>query len=1040
MSSDSTRAFQDLKQSLNQVIRQLLNGEGVDWSSISHEALLGPELSDTLQSLAERLDKTPKRGLEPPRSDYILDGAGLGSWDWWLESNEVHFDERWCEMLGLDPQQTPQKLSTWETRVHPDDIAQAYADIQAYLEGKTECYENIHRMQHADGHWVWILDRGRISEYDQNAKAVRFTGTHFDITDYKEKELLSDMIQEIAGVGGWELDAQSGQTRWTRETYHIHGLPENTPTDQIMGINFYAPHERERITQCIRGALKGVAYRETFEFIDAHNTLKWVEATGQPILDAEGKVYKVLGTFQDISEQKQRLLKHIELTDKNKKLTEHMAAILNHAPIVSYECLLDSSGTINYVSPYIYEVTGYTAEDFTHNPLKTLESIIHPEDRARVTDAIDKALKKNRAYDVKYRIIHADGSPRWIHRRGRTSQHTGTLLGVIIDITEQEKHSTDLRNIFEHSEDMLCIANNQGYFLRVSPSFIRILGYSEKELLSQPYMNFVVPDDVTKTSSTAKEISSGVETLRFENRYKCKNGKITIMSWNARRDPKTGLIYAIVRDVTKQRNMEHKNQQILEVIERAWIVSEADAQGKIIYANKNFSDVSQYSLEELLGQDHRLLNSNSHPKEFFTQMWARLKAGGFWQGQIENRRKDGEHYFVNTVIAPIKDMVTGNIISYFSVRQDISREITTNSILAEAEHAGQFGSFRLNLRTHKAEWSKGHNHILGLDDTQEPSFELYLSRVHPSDRGVLTSTLETIRNEGLRSFRIRYRIVMPDQSIKFIESFGRVIFSKDDQPELIVGIILDVSEQHAFEKRVEEQRVHMIHTSKLASLGEMSAGVAHEINNPLSIIMGNLPLLRKYRNHEEKFVSKLEAVSKSAQRIEKIVSGLRKFSRTSEKDAHKLESLNEIINEVILLTEAKAKSQAVIVEAILAPDLYINCAVVEIEQVLVNLVNNSVDAIQTLPDKWIKIVSRVEGEHILIQVIDSGRGIAPEVVKRLYEPFFTTKAVGAGTGLGLSISRGILMSHGASLELHRKHPNTCFEIRFPAGVRLNHGA
>lgn len=93
------------------------------------------------------------------RQDYILEGAGLGSWDWWFDTNYVRFDQRWCEMLGLKLEETPQELLTWDSRVHPEDKAKAYVDIQYYLDGKTMCYENIHRMRHANGEWLWILDR-----------------------------------------------------------------------------------------------------------------------------------------------------------------------------------------------------------------------------------------------------------------------------------------------------------------------------------------------------------------------------------------------------------------------------------------------------------------------------------------------------------------------------------------------------------------------------------------------------------------------------------------------------------------------------------------------------------------------------------------------------------------------------------------------------------------------------------------------------------------------------------------------------------------
>ncbi len=122
------------------------------------------------------------------RLDYVLDCASVGSWDWWLSDNRVIYDERWCEILGLDHAKTQMNLSTWDERVHPLDKIKAEEDIQRHIEGKTEIYENVQRMKHAKGHWVWILERGRISERSEDGKPIRFTGTQLNISNQKKVE------------------------------------------------------------------------------------------------------------------------------------------------------------------------------------------------------------------------------------------------------------------------------------------------------------------------------------------------------------------------------------------------------------------------------------------------------------------------------------------------------------------------------------------------------------------------------------------------------------------------------------------------------------------------------------------------------------------------------------------------------------------------------------------------------------------------------------------------------------------------------------
>ena len=122
------------------------------------------------------------------RLELVLEGTRLGMWDWNPQTNFVHFDERWAEMLGYQYSEIDQNLDTWQSKVHPDDLPSCLSDIADHMEGKTDFYENVHRMKHRDGHWVYILDRGKIVDYDFVGKPKRFTGTHTDITREKLAE------------------------------------------------------------------------------------------------------------------------------------------------------------------------------------------------------------------------------------------------------------------------------------------------------------------------------------------------------------------------------------------------------------------------------------------------------------------------------------------------------------------------------------------------------------------------------------------------------------------------------------------------------------------------------------------------------------------------------------------------------------------------------------------------------------------------------------------------------------------------------------
>lgn len=159
---------------------------------------------EAISVLGINIDKTQEvestKELENSKSylDLALEGANIGIWDMWLNTNEVYYDQRWGEMLGIPYDQLEMNIATWESRVHPEDLNSCYEDISNYLEGKTDRYQHIHRMKHADGHWVYILDQGKVSEYDAKGNPVRFTGTHLDISSQKKQEIQLELAKKNA--------------------------------------------------------------------------------------------------------------------------------------------------------------------------------------------------------------------------------------------------------------------------------------------------------------------------------------------------------------------------------------------------------------------------------------------------------------------------------------------------------------------------------------------------------------------------------------------------------------------------------------------------------------------------------------------------------------------------------------------------------------------------------------------------------------------------------------------------------------------------
>jgi signal transduction histidine kinase len=236
---------------------------------------------------------------------------------------------------------------------------------------------------------------------------------------------------------------------------------------------------------------------------------------------------------------------------------------------------------------------------------------------------------------------------------------------------------------------------------------------------------------------------------------------------------------------------------------------------------------------------------------------------------------------------------------------------------------------------------------------------------------------------------------------------------------------------------LNEQQATLVQSSKMSALGEMAGGIAHEINTPLSIIslsLQNLRMLTEGSGGSSELVLDLfDNIERTTERIGKIVSGLRNFSRDGSLAEVTPVKISDIIADTCALCQERFASQGIkLTIAMPNPELTLMCRQIQISQVLLNLLNNSFDAIQALEQRWIKIEVANTADKVTIAVADSGSGIPKEIVDKIMQPFFTTKPVGKGTGLGLSISAGIMQTHGGSLVIDRSCPNTKFVIEFPA--------
>ncbi len=263
------------------------------------------------------------------------------------------------------------------------------------------------------------------------------------------------------------------------------------------------------------------------------------------------------------------------------------------------------------------------------------------------------------------------------------------------------------------------------------------------------------------------------------------------------------------------------------------------------------------------------------------------------------------------------------------------------------------------------------------------------------------------------------------------------LFNQKDDFYLISETLNSMSHSlNDLQKEKEVQRAQLVSSSKLSSLGEMAGGIAHEINNPLAVIDGKVyqlkTLLAKDPINPEAINKSLITIENMVQRISKIIGGLRSFSRDGSSDPYEKAQLKAIIDETIPLCQSRFTQAGVMLKlGTVDESLRINCRSTEISQIILNLLGNAFDAVESYKEKWVQLDVVEYNQFFDIRVTDSGTGIPKDIQQKMLQPFFTTKPVGKGTGLGLSISMGIAKAHQGSLFIDQECKNTCFVLRLP---------
>jgi len=991
--------------------------------------------------------RTNERNLQ-----LIIDTIPALAWSALPDGSAEFFNRSYLEYTGLTAEQV--RGWSWTVAIHPDDLGSLAAAWQRIMAseapGETEA-----RIRRFDGAYRWFLFRANPLR-DESGNIVKWYGTNVDIEDRKRGEEAlharelswRQIVDNIPGLVA-TMGAMGEVEFLNRQTLEYFGRTKEDLKDWAL-IDAIHPDDLPRVIETrVKSIETGQIYEVEHRCRRADGVYRWFQVRGLPVRNSEGTVTTWYLLLTDIDDRK-----HAEENLKRSEAFLAEGQRLSRTGSFSWNM---ATGEITW-SDQLYRIFEFDQ----HLPvtLGRIGSRVYADDLPLLQDMIERAQAAARDFEYGHRLLMPDESVKHIHLFAHaTRDKYGRLeyVGAAQDVTDQQQllqklrqSEQDLRTIIDTIRQIIVVLAPDGTTLYANQVAFDFSGLNVNELDGKGFMESVCQPDALNRVLDRRRVGM-LEGVPFETEtcvlFKRTQYRWVLLQYNPLKDENGQIIrwYATATDIDDRKKAEEalrsseRNLSLMINAIPCWSdVFSGD--GAILYRNQTVSDYTGFPLEETRKEDFRARVFHPEDLKGLEELRLALTRPVPFENEQRVLAKDGRYRWFLFRHKPLLDE-QGRIERWYSAGFDIDdrkraeAEVEQAYLrLAEAQQLSKTGSFITDLVGDNHNWSEETFRIFEFDPAAKVTVHMIRDLVHSEDLPSFDAMIARAMTGTGVDFV--FRIVTSGGTVKHIRGMARILTQIEGHP-LFIGALQDVTDRKVSEEALDRARAELAHVSRITTLNALTGSIAHEINQPLSGIVTNAGTCLRMLDSDPPNIDGARETARrtlrDGNRAADVISRLRALFSKKEFTLEPLD-LNEVTREVISLSVSDLQRNRVTLKVELAEGLpSVIGDRVQLQQVMLNLLRNASDAMASIDERPRDLVIRTlpEGDdRARLSVEDTGIGLPPQDLQKLFEAFYTTK--NGGMGIGLSVSRSIIQRHHGRLWAEANNgPGATFSFSIP---------